>query len=428
MVFGWGKKSTKENTILPTASEKRISLSEINEILKEREAKRFKTLSEKSKSVRDRVEVERKDIIQIVSQLERDNLEADDVDKHLKVIIERGKKAVVSGLQKETTINLSRIEKYPDIINLNLEVGQLLKRIGDILGTQSRIMHVFARKYTDRLKEHISKIATCKTELQKIVDEHSRFESSVSNILVLSEKIKTTKNEIARKNDNLLEIKKEIEDHTKTIQTLERAVHDMKSKVEYQEFLKIKKEIESLETEKNKIRYEVDTQFSKISRPLGKYSYISSLEKPVKKIIEFLIENPTDAIVPDNKNSVIEILHAVVKGVVSGNVSVKDSQKATEQIEETINRLDEFLKMKEGYKEKISALETKLAIFDFKGLEEKERILQKTVDSRMLAESKVLALQKELDEDIKLIPQLVVDMEKKLNDVIGGKVILKIQD
>jgi len=36
---------------------------------------------------------------------------------------------------------------------------------------------------------------------------------------------------------------------------------------------------------------------------------------------------------------VIEILQATIKSVVAGNVSVKDSQKAVEQIEETINRL-----------------------------------------------------------------------------------------
>ena len=427
MVFGWGTKKSKESG-KPAGLQRQVALVEISEILKEKENERLPKLAEKAKEIRDRVDIERKNIIQIVSQLESDDLKADNVDKHLKMLIERSKKAVISGLRKETSINFSKTAKYSEIVNLNTEIGQMLKRIGDILGVNTKVMHIFARKYTDKLKHHIAQVATTKAGLQKIVDEHSAYESSVASILDWREKIKSSKSEIEDKNRRLAETKLEIENYTKTIQIQQQEINNLKSKREYQEYLNIKKEIESFQPEQDKIKYEINLQFSKISRPLGKYSYVSALDKPIKKIMESLIENPADTITQENKDSIIEILQAVVKGVVSGNVSVKDSEKSTEQVEETITRLDEFLRMKENLSQKRRAFEDKLGIFNIKDLEQKEEILAKTIDAKSHAEPSIKTLEKEIEDATKRIPQLTKDIETKLGEILGSKITLAVQD
>ena len=107
MVFGWGKKKTTNETIKSRVLEKQIDVSEINDIIKENEIQRLKKITENAKSIKDVVEIERKNIIQLISQLESDTLKVDDVDKHLKLIIERGKEVVISGLRKETAVNFS---------------------------------------------------------------------------------------------------------------------------------------------------------------------------------------------------------------------------------------------------------------------------------------------------------------------------------
>ncbi|HSD04827.1 MAG TPA: exonuclease SbcC, partial [Nitrosopumilaceae archaeon] len=177
-----------------------------------------------------------------------------------------------------------------------------------------------------------------------------------------------------------------------------------------------------------KIKFEIDTQFSKISRPLGKYSYVSSLDKSLKKIMEDLIAEPSEMIMNENKDSIVQILQSVVKGVVAGNVSVKDSQKAVEQIEETIQKLGEFIRIKEKFSQKLSSLENSLSIFDIKKLEENEKLLSKTIDEKSHEESKLSSLEKEIEENTKTIPQLASDIEKKLSNILLAKVNLKIQD
>ena len=426
MVFGWGKKKDTNGSIKSTQLANQVSLDKIEGILQEQENKLNNQIIEKSKSIMEEIEIKRKEIVQIISQFESDDLGSQNVDKHLRVLIERGKNAVISGIRKETSVKSHEIKKYQDVINLNSDITQLLKRIGDTLGPNSRVMHVFARKYADKLKEVIADITKEKAELQKLVNEYDRLDSNISTILDLLKKIIDSKKEIESENQSILKTKEAIQNDLKTIQNLEEETHNLKSSDKFVEFLNVKKELESLELEKNKIKHEIDFQFSKISRPLGKYSYISSLEKPLKKIMEQMVENPYDVITNETKSSVIEVLQAVIKPVVAGSVSVKDVNKSVEQIEETINRLDEFLKLKESLANKRNSLEQKLLIFNSKDLEQKEKTLAKIKENKIKSESDVSNLENEINQTTKLIPEFVKNIETKVSEILGTKITITI--
>jgi predicted nucleic acid-binding Zn-ribbon protein len=419
MVFGWGKKRSTD-AIESTQLAKQISLDEIEGILQEKKDNISNEIIEKSKSIRDKIETDRKKIIQLFSQFESDDLGTQDVDKHLKIIIERGKNAVISGVRKETTKKLDEIKKYQDVVNLNSEVAQLLKRIGDILGPNSRVMHVFARKYADKLKEILADITKTKAELQKLVNEYDKLDFGISNISEWSKKIIDSKKDNEVKNNIIVNTKVEIQNRNRTIQSLEEDIKNLKSSNIYIEFLNIKKELESLEVEKDRIKHEMDFQFSKISRPLGKYSYVSSLEKPLKLVMEKMNENPYDVITNETKNAVIEVLQAVIKSVVAGNVSVKDTDKSVEQIEETITRLDEYLKLKNDLANNKNALEQKIQ-FNSKDLEEKEKNFTRTKERKAQLESEIANLENQINETTKLKPQIAKNIESKLSEILGTK-------
>jgi chromosome segregation ATPase len=426
MVFGWGKKKSTNETVESTKHERQISFSDIIPILKENENQLLKKIIEQAKSIGGQIDIERKNIIQTMSLFENDDLNAEDVDKSLKVLIERGKKSVVLGLKRETSVNLSIPETFPNLANLNLQTGQMLKRIGDVLGMNSRVMHVFARKYADKLKEDLAEMAKNKRHIQSLVDEYTNFEVTSKNILESIEEIKKSQKESEDKNHRLVELQKEIENDKTTINNLENDIQTLKSTKEYQEFLNVKKDIESLMPEKNAIKNEINLQFSKISRPLGKYSYISSLEKPLKLIMERLVAEPSETITSENKNAIIEILQATVKSVVAGNVSVKDSQKAVEQIEETINRLDEFINLKHNLAKKMDEFESKFVIFNIKNLEEKEKKATRTKEDISQLESSLKTLEKEITEISKRPPEIIHEIERKLSEISRVRITLKI--
>ncbi len=427
MVFGFGKKKVVETS--PThAQQREVSLHEVPSIIKELEAPRISYLVQEVKRLKTKMESSQKNIHEIILQLESDDLKLDDVDKNLKTIGKRGKDAVVSTIKKATKTRLTDVQKYEDAIELNNEVNQILKRMGDILGLHTRVMHVFARKYADRLKEEISRLAQDRNSLQQLITEQEGFKSSCNSILETVKKIHDLNSERVQKVRRINEIIQEKNMTMRATASLEQEISEMRSSPEYNQFLEIRKKIDSLDDEKNEIRDKVSRQFSKISRPLNKYSYVSSFDKPMKKLMEEMIADPYQVISIDNKGSIVEILQAVTKSVVAGNVSVKDSDRSVDLIEETIEKLHEFLSLKESYAKKISDLESNLSVFDIKKLEEKERDLEKARANLTDLEVSHKKIEEEIDENHVHIDSARMELEKSLTRLNNGKVVVRIQN
>jgi hypothetical protein len=419
MVFGWGKKKTT-GSIESSQIVKQISLITIDILLEEKKNILINAIIEKTKAIRSEIELSRKAIIQLFLQFESDDLGSKDIDNHLKIIVERGKNAIISGVRKETSKTFGDIIKFPDVTNLNIEVAQFLKRIGDALGPNSRVMHVFARKYADRLKEILADITKNKANLQKLVEEYNTLDTSISKILEDKKKFSDSKKENQIKNNTVMRIKEEIQDSHKSIQILEEEINNLKSSKEYTEFLQIQKNLELLDGEEEKIKKQIDFQFSKISRPLGKYRYVSSLEKPLRSIMEKLIDEPFNIITDDTKDAIIEVLQAVIKSVVAGSISVKDTDKSIEQIEETITMLDEFVKSKNNLSNNRNALKQTI-LFNNKDLEEKEKKLANTKEHKKHLESEIINTENKINETTMLLPQLIKNLESKLEETLEAK-------
>src|SRR5579863_2751208 len=126
MVFGFGKKKTVENPAEPSHYQKEILLQDVPSIIKEVEGPRVSTILQEVKRLKTDIELNQKNIHKIILHLESDNLKLDDVDKNLKIVGMRGKDAVVSTIKKETSVKLTNIEKYDDVIEINNEVNQIL--------------------------------------------------------------------------------------------------------------------------------------------------------------------------------------------------------------------------------------------------------------------------------------------------------------
>ena len=420
MVFGFGKKKAQD-----TVSHKEIPIDTISDILKEIGSPVMVSVIERARKIRNDIKSNQENIKDTVTQLESDDLKLDDVDKNLKAVATRGRDTVVSAIKKETVSSLSDIKTFDDLVSLYTEINQMLKRMGDVLGSHTRVMHVFARKYADKLKNELAKLSQSRAQLQNIINEHEDFKSKAQSIIDGTIKIKKLRENTIQKHKRISDETNQMDKTRRIIEQLQQDITSLKSKTEYQEFLGIKKKIQSLSGEKIDIKNRIADQLSKISRPLGKYSYVSSFDKPIKKLMEELLLEPYDVITLQNKGSIIEILHAVTKSVLAGNISVKDSKKAAEQIEETVNRLDEFLSLKDSYEKKLSELGKGLGIFDSHALDLRERDLAKGKSNLSDLESSVKRLEKEISQNEALIAKYHSELESSLGTLYGGKVAIK---
>jgi len=426
MVFGWGKKKPEQSEVDVIPEEKQISLTEISDIIKDIRSIRTRTIIAEVKAFRNKINSDRKTILEIANQLERDTLNVDEMDIHLMRLVKRGKNEIISVIKRECKVVFPEVNSFENVQTFDRLASRMLKKIGDALGRHSQVIHIFAKKYAKKLK----------SDLKIMTDGNSHVIELIENYRELEDKIKQLfenidKHDQAQK--SIVTLERHKDDAAKILQDLNNAIeHDaqdiknIKDSSEYVEFLKTKEKINSMDSESIQIKNEIDLQFTKISRPLNKYVYVSSLDKLQKKILEDLIENPYRVLSNTNKQDVIRILESVRKSVQSGSVSVKDINKSISQIDETFSKLDGFIKQIFMYNQKKNNVENELTVFNNKQLESKESDLAKRYNFKLDAESKIKSSDEEFKFTTDLIPKLVNNIESILNKISAVQYRIKV--
>jgi len=412
MVFGWGK---KKNEQIPREilKQKEIKLSEVQKIIKDfLDLRNAQTLTE-IKMLRDQTSPLINELAGIAHALENDDLKVDDIDKHLRIIVVRGKKQVIDVIKKDAT-DLPEVSSFDDIINMNNVLNHKLKKIGDVLGRQTRVIHIFAKKYAVKLKEILAEMNSNINEIQKLIKNSQDTKSASNEITELLDKIQKLENDSITKNQRMSETQNMLDSVRDKIKDLEISIEKIKSGKKYAEFLKLNQSLSSFKDTKNRIKNEIDAQFTKISRPLGRYEYASSLDKELKSLLSQLIKEPYNALTQKNKNSIIVIFESVRKGISSGSISVKDVEKSTSYLRETEELLGEFIQKINNFVEKKQEIQSKITEFDNSELSTLQKNLEKATTQKQDNGSKISSFKKDIDENHENIPKIISEIENKL--------------
>ena len=425
MVFGWGKKKPQKQEPGISIQKKQILLSDVPNAVNEILSIRTKTIIAETVTFRNKINSSCKTILDIAIDLERDTLKVDDIDIHLKRLVERGKKEVISVIKRESIVKIPEINSYEDVKNFNALAGRILKKIGDALGRQSSVIHIFAKKYAGKLKGDLKVMTDGNDEVTTIITNHSELETKIEQILETMNKIEQSKKLIVDLGEQQKLAKKTIDDLTTMIDRDENMINDIKNSSKYAEFLQINENLDSLSSEKNKIKNEIELQFTKISRPLNKYVYVSSLDKPLKKLLTNLIANPYDVLIDTNKQDIVQILESTRNGIQSGSVSVKDTQKSLSQIDETLSLLSGFIVKISNFNSSKNDIESKLLAFSNDELRQKESNLSMHHNDKLSLESKIKSIEEELTSTAEFIPKSVKSVELILNQISAVQYIIK---
>ena len=420
MVFGWGKKKQEEKPIDKTPQDKEISLSDVYKIVTDlNELRQSQALSE-IKRLRDNTEPLIADLIKIGHVLENDDLKVDDIDKHLAIIVVRGKKQVIDVIKKDVTPLLT-ISSMDDAEKLNSSLNQILKKTGDVLGRQTRVIHIFAKKYAAQLKENLEVMNANHSEIRKILKNLDSAKSTSDEIFDSLNQIKVLKENKVEKSQKIIDTNNNIDSLHEKILSLQNSIDDIKSSNDYKKYLDLKNTFDTFSTQKSKIKNEINSQFTKISRPLSRYEYTSSLDKDQKNILTGLVNNPFEVLLPKNKDSIIVILENIRKGILSGSISVKDVDKTLSQITETEEILDKFVKQVSEYFERYDKMRNDLDSLRSENLLSLENDITKNVSLKDDAQLKSKTIQDEINNIDLKIPELVSNIEEKLRQFSSTK-------
>jgi len=417
MVFGWGKKKTQQYEEDITSREKEIFLSEIPDIIKQLKSIKEKTVISETGIFRNKIKSNCDSILKTVGDFEHASIKSKDLDPHLYTILQRGKKQVVSTIKQECTVN------FPDIISLNEVLTfhklstRMLKKIGDMVGRQSTVLHTLANKFANRLKDDLTNLKDGNDEIQTLIDNHINFEDKTNEILENIDKYNQSEKSVVVMNNNQKQMKKNMKDLISAIQHDMDEIESIKSSKEYTNFSKVQENIGNLSVGMYKIKNDIEIQFTKISRPLNKYVYITSLGKLEKKLLEDLANNPFDIISKTSKQDITKILELVRNSVQSGAVSVKDVNKSLLHIDETLEKLDSFLRKISEHNQLKDNLENDLKNYNFENLRQNELKLRKHQDDKSKTESKTESLHVEIDNVNESLPNQIKFIETSLNKI-----------
>jgi len=412
MVFGWGKKKAE---IIPddVPQHKEIKLSEVQKITQDLLDLRKKQTLTEIKSLRNNTSPLIKELEGIGKTLEKDDLKVEDIDKHLRIIVVRGKKQVIDVIKKNSK-DLPEISSFDDVLDMSNVLNQKLKKIGDVLGRQTRVIHIFAKKYAEKLKEILAEMNSNHQEIQKLITNFQDTTSDSFKITELLDRLENLENDSLSKNQKISELQNNLDVFQNKIKNLQDSIEKIKSSESYSEFLKLNQKLSSFNDTKIHIRNAIDTQFTKISRALSRYEYGSALDKEQKSLLTQLINDTFEALTPKNKDSIIVIFENVRKGILSGSVSVKDAEKSMSFITETEELLEEFIKKINTFTEQKNEIQNQLSIFDNSELSTLEKDLEKTLSNKHDDELKISSLRKDIDENHTKIPMTVSKIENKL--------------
>ncbi len=130
-----------------------------------------------------------------------------------------------------------------------------------------------------------------------------------------------------------------------------------------------------------------------------------------------MIENPYDILIDSNKQDIVQILESTRKGIQSGSVSVKDTDKSLLQINETLSLLSGFIEKISVFNRAKSGIESKLLAFNNEQLRQKESTLNTHQYDKSTLESKISSSEKELTDTVEFIPKSIKSVESILNQI-----------
>ena len=410
MVFGWGKKKKPEYQAPQTED---VPLSQVQDKVSDLlELRKSQTISEFI-AYRDHVLPLLEEISHIGRALEEDNLNVDDIDRNIRVIVVRGKKQVIDVIKKDI-VELPKISNIDDVMLFQNVLNQILKKIGDALGRQTRVIHIFAKKYAAKLKEILAEVNSINADLKKLLENLENYATSSSEITNYIDQISELKKFNSDAVGKISSLNNDLVICNEKIASCEDSIKSVKSSSEYTELLKQKEMLDNLQLQRTRLNSRILDQFTKISRPLGRYEYSSSLDKEQKSLLSGLIESPSKVLTAQNKDTILIIFENVKKGITSGSISVKDKAKALSQLEYVEKSLDGLIleiSEQDSKQEKVKALIVSLTPSELPLL---EKDLDKTTYNKSVIESKIHSLESEISENEKKIPHLIHDIEATL--------------
>ncbi len=130
--------------------------------------------------------------------------------------------------------------------------------------------------------------------------------------------------------------------------------------------MKSREELNNVKNTVSDILSDVNADFSRISRPLSKYTYEVGLDKDSNYLMQSILENPVNLMHDSKVEQVIEVLNKVIEGMQKGRITTKNPEKDVDNMNGLISNLPEYVKRYKEYDSSVRELQSKTTVVNNK--------------------------------------------------------------
>lgn len=322
----------------------------------------------------------------LAKQLDETEIDENEVAQQYIPVINDAKSTILSTIQKETSDQLHEINTFDDVLVLRDRIQSLLNKLGGTGGSHSRTIHSFFGKQAKILKVELGFLDKEIKRLNELIDHYNESIASITDCGESMTRIsyaQEIQNEYMQKQR---ETRKELESLRTQETDLVKNIDDFKNTEEFNVCTKSKKELADVNNILNNVLVDLNGYFSRISRPLSKYTYEIGLDKESNYLMQSIIMNPVNLMHDSRADQVIEVLKKVMHGIQKGRIKTKNPEKDVENINGLITNLHNYVKRYKEYDSLIIELQNKTSIVDNK-LEVINEELRRIRDSTQQKES-----------------------------------------
>jgi DNA repair exonuclease SbcCD ATPase subunit len=332
----------------------------------------FEEIEPQANQFRDKFQMIINSIKALGKQLADVKIREEDVAQQFIPLLNDAKNTILGAIQKETSADLQEIKTFDDVLLLGDRAKGLLNRLGETGGSHSRTMHSFFGKYAKVLKFQLSLVDKEMKGLNELIDRCTAKTASLTDCKAAVAKVRSAlsaEDEFAQK---CKELGDAVQPQRSRENEIRSKIEEFRATEEFAIYTKNKEDLRKVNEELRAVLLDLSAAFSRISRPLSKYTYEIGLDKESNNLIQSVLEDPVNLMSESRILQAAEVLNKVKDAMQKGRIATKNPEKDIENIDALLANLHDYVMRYNTYQtgrkelqEKTSAVHSKLqAMYD----------------------------------------------------------------
>lgn len=250
------------------------------------------------------------------------------------------KRVLINATSKAADITSIEILSFGDILKLRERSIQFMTYLSDAWRAYQRIVQKGKKVSKLSLLAQVKRVSGEIAKLDSLVSKNSARVESLESCKKQAEGLIYRVERIRKTPEKYLGSKLELlrQELSNNVTLMEQ----LASSNEFENSLRLKKEISVLNARKREIESQVSHCLLALVRPISKYGYAANLDKEKKRTVESYFEETASALSVPREAALKEILNDVKRYILQGRIEIKNPQKTMMIIEQISTELPDL--------------------------------------------------------------------------------------